>query len=403
MLRKKKTYFTVCAILGAAFILFSLLRFLRPRPAETYWSINAKWEKIISNEINQPGSIRQVDASVVSFMKKYDVPGLSIAIAKDDKLIYTKGYGYADVTTEEKVETTSLFRLCSVSKPFTAAAIMKLLQEGKLSMDTKVFGEEGILKNDFGTLPYGPHIKDITISELLHHTGGGWAKGSGDPMFINPSFGSSQLLAWTLNNQPLKNVPGTTFQYSNFGYFVLGRVIEKLSGKPYAAYVNSAILQPAGIADMQIGGSTKKEKKNNEVTYFGQFDDPYNFNVPRMDANGGWIGSATDLLRFAASVDGMAYKKDILDSSIVRIMLMPTKASPEYACGWGSKNNFTDWFHTGGLPGSATELTNTSIGFSWAILVNTNSGKKDFYKDMHSIVGNVIKDATTHWPDKDLF
>jgi hypothetical protein len=70
---------------------------------------------------------------------------------------------------------------------------------------------------------------------------------------------------------------------------------------------------------------------------------------------------------------------------------------------WGSRNNFNDWYHTGGLSGSATELNNTSTGFSWAILVNTNSGKKDFYKDMHSIVWKAIKDSTTHWPDKDLF
>jgi len=122
-----------------------------------------------------------------------------------------------------------------------------------------------------------------------------------------------------------------------------------------------------------------------------------------MDANGGWIGSASDLLRFVVSIDGIACKKDILDSSTISIMLTPSKAGPTYACGWASKNNFTDWYHTGGLPGSATELSNTSIGFSWAILVNTNSDKKDFYKDLDSIVWNAIKDSTTLWPGKDLF
>lgn len=183
----------------------------------------------------------------------------------------------------------------------------------------------------------------------------------------------------------------------------MGRVIEKLTGQSYAAYVNSMILQPVGISDMQIGGNTKNEKKNNEVTYYGQFENPYTFNVTRMDANGGWIGSSSDLLRFVVRIDGLAYKKDILDSSIINVMLTPSQASPDYACGWGTKNNFTDWFHTGGLPGSATELKNTSIGFSWAILLNTNSDKKDFYKDLDSIVWKAIKDSTTHWPSKDLF
>jgi D-alanyl-D-alanine carboxypeptidase len=403
MLSRKKLYVSALAIAGTLFILFFLLKSFRRGPDEFYWKISSKWRDIIFDEINEPGSIPQIDSSVVSFMEKYDVPGLSIAVAKDDKLIYTKGYGYADVTTGEKVKTTSLFRLCSVSKPFTSAAIMKLLEEGKLSMNSKVFGDDGILRYDYGTLPYRPGMKEITVSDLLHHTSGGWPKGNGDPMFVDPSLTAPQLLSWTIDNQPLKNVPGTTYQYSNFGYFVLGRVIEKLTGRSYAAYVNSMILQPAGISDMQIGGNIKNEKKTNEVTYYGQFGDPYNFNVTRMDANGGWIGSASDLLRFVVSIDGVAYKKDILDSSTIKIMLTPSKAGATYACGWGSKNNFTDWYHTGGLPGSATELSNTSVGFSWAILVNSNSDKMDFYKDLDSIVWKAIKDSTTHWPGKDLF
>ena len=92
---RKKLYIAALAIAGTLFTFFFLLRFPRPRQDDLNWKINAKWRKIILDEINQPGSMPQVDASVVSFMKKYDVPGLSIAIAKDDKLIYTKGYGYA--------------------------------------------------------------------------------------------------------------------------------------------------------------------------------------------------------------------------------------------------------------------------------------------------------------------
>lgn len=398
-----KLYISTLAIACTTFIFYILLRSSGPRPDDFYWQINGKWREIISDEMNQPGSIPGVDSIAVSFMKKYDVPGLSIAIAKDDKLIYAKGFGYADATTGEKVKVTSLFRLCSLSKPVTAAAVMKLLEEGKLSMNSKVFGEDGILKNDYGSLPYAPGLKAITISDLLHHTSGGWPKGNDDPMFIDPSLTSSQLLSWTINNQPLKNVPGTTFDYSNFGYFVLGRVIEKLTGKLYSDYVNSMVLQPVGISDMQIGGNTKNEKKKNEVTYYGRFADPYNFNVTRMDANGGWIGSATDLLRFLTGIDGIDYKKDILDSSTIKVMLTPSKAGTGYACGWASKNNFTDWYHTGGLPGSATLVMNTSTGFSWAILINTNSEEKNFYKDLISIGWQAIKDSATHWPDKDLF
>ena len=86
-----------------------------------------------------------------------------------------------------------------LSKPFTSAAIMKILQEGKLSINSKVFGDDGILKYDYGTLAYPPNITEITISDLLHHTGGRWSKGNSDPMFIDPDLTSSQLLSATIN------------------------------------------------------------------------------------------------------------------------------------------------------------------------------------------------------------
>ncbi|WP_158552635.1 serine hydrolase domain-containing protein [Spirosoma telluris] len=177
----------------------------------THWKINAAWENLIAQERSQPGSITQVDNSVIAYMKKHNVPGLSIAIAKDDKLIYTKAYGFADVITQEKVTTRSLFRLASVSKPITAIAIMKLIQDGKLSLDSNVFGEDGILGNDYGPLPDDPNIKKITINHLLHHTSG-WSRNTedptrDDPTFIQPSLNSSQLIAWVFSHQTLTTPP----------------------------------------------------------------------------------------------------------------------------------------------------------------------------------------------------
>jgi D-alanyl-D-alanine carboxypeptidase len=91
-------------------------------------------------------SIPQVDTVVARFMKKYDVPGMSIAIAKDGKLVYAKGYGYANKATGEKVTPSHLFRIASVSKPITAVAVLQLVETGRLSLDAKVFGDGGILR-----------------------------------------------------------------------------------------------------------------------------------------------------------------------------------------------------------------------------------------------------------------
>ncbi|HMG68454.1 MAG TPA: serine hydrolase domain-containing protein, partial [Chitinophagaceae bacterium] len=150
--------------------------------------MNGNWETLLAQESSEPGSISQVDSSLTALMRKYNVPGLSLAVAKDDKLIYIKALGYADTTTGEKVSPKSLFRIASISKPFTSVAIMKLIQEGRLNINSKVFGDSGILGNQYGTLPYGQNITNITIDELLHHTCGGWTNDMNDPMFTNPSF-----------------------------------------------------------------------------------------------------------------------------------------------------------------------------------------------------------------------
>jgi D-alanyl-D-alanine carboxypeptidase len=358
------------------------------------------WEQYIDQERTAPGSISQVDDTVILFMKKYHVPGLSLAIAKGDKLIYVKGFGFADTSNREKVTPESLFRIASISKPFTSVAIMKLMQEGKLSMDSKVFGDSGILGNQYGTIPYGPNITNITIDELLHHTGGGWTNDYNDPMFSNPYYTPSQLITWTLNNQPLTNTPGSVYAYSNFGYFILGRVIEKLTGQTYADYVNKNILRPIGIHDMQIGGNTKDSGKPREVVYYGQGEDAYSFNVSRMDSHGGWIASATDLIKFIVKVDGFNQKAGILDGSTTKMMLTGSRANPKYACGWGYYDSQSSWGHGGSLPGTSTVLEHNKAGFSWAILINTRLMGGDFNSGFGKLIDNTIIDSSIKWPEK---
>jgi D-alanyl-D-alanine carboxypeptidase len=401
-LKESLSFFDSKIILNIAIILSFIFCACSHRTKN--WEISKDWEAVIAQNLSMEGSIDQVDDSVISFMKKYNVPGLSLAISKNDKLIYVKAYGYADVATGEKVTTQSLFRIGSISKPFTSVAIMKLIQEGKLSINSKVFGDSGVLKNDFGNLPYGPDITSITINELLHHTCGGWTNDKDDPMFMHPSFNSSQLLSWTLNNQPLKNHPDSVEAYSNFGYFVLGRVIEKITGQPYADYVKNNIMQPIRIKDMQIGKNSTSSRIPNEVVYYGQWDDPYSFNLSRMDANGGWIASATDLIRLVMMVNRDIPKRDILDSPTINLMFKASKANPKYACGWAYYGDYYSWGHNGGIPGSASDMEHTKNGFTWAILLNTRSSWDDnFYKNLENILKPAINDSLIKWSYKDLY
>src|SRR5699024_6421871 len=132
----------------------------------------------------------------------------------------------------------------SVSKTFTAVTILKLKEAGKLSLNDKVFGKDGILGTTYGTPPYKQYVTDITVNNLMHMTAGGWGNTGFDPMFSNSQLNGDELLSWILNNRPLEDKPGTEYDYSNVGYFILGKIIEKITGESYAQYVKEAVLKP---------------------------------------------------------------------------------------------------------------------------------------------------------------
>ncbi|OKH35366.1 hypothetical protein NIES2101_37735 [Calothrix sp. HK-06] len=360
----------------------------------------AIWE---SQDGYKSSELQAIDQIVANFMQSYDVPGLSFAIAKDERLVLAKTYGFADKSTGERVAPRHRFRIASVSKPITAIAIMKLVEQGKLKLSDRIFGQGGILGTTYGTTPYKINVENITVEHLLSHLGGGWSKDNNDPMFSNPSMNHTQLISWVLDNRPLDNTPGTKYAYSNFGFCVLGRVIEQVTGQTYENYVTSNILLPSGVTNMQIGGDTLAEKKANEVTYYGQDgEDPYNMKVARMDAHGGWIAKPIDLVKLAVQVDGFNNKPDILSASTISIMYQGSSVEPSYAKGWSINVGANNRWHNGSLPGEQAFLVNTSDAFSWAVLVNTRSQNSSFGSDLDQLMWN-IKTKVTNWPSFDLF
>jgi CubicO group peptidase (beta-lactamase class C family) len=311
------------------------------------------------------------------FLQKFDAPGLSLTIARDGLILCEAAFGVTGHESGEWVRPKNLFRIASVSKPITSAAIFSLIEQGRLHTQDTVFGKEGVLGTEYGTRPYGIGIDRITVDNLLTHTSGGWDI-SNDPMFTNPAMSQAELISWTLDNVPLKNPSGTNFSYSNFGYCVLGRVIERITGRPYADYVKSSILMPSGIQDMRIGANSRKERLPEEVTYYGQpskdgqnhYDDPYAINVSRMDSHGGWIATSSDLVRFAGHVDGFDARRNILKVETIRTMATPSSVNPNYARGW-NVNAKGHWWHGGDLGGTSAILVRTASRFCWAALTNT--------------------------------
>src|SRR5258708_8199194 len=179
-----------------------------------------------------------------AFMQKYDVPALSFAVGYAGEIVHRDAFGSADRERDEAVTPMHLFRVASVSKMITSAAVFGLIEQGRLKLSDKVFGPGAITGTDYGRPPYNPGVGEITVGQLLTHTAGGWTNDSRDPMFSHPRMYQPELITWTLSNRPLDNPPGQHYAYSNFGYCLLRRVIEKLTAQPYPHYLLPTILHP---------------------------------------------------------------------------------------------------------------------------------------------------------------
>ena len=312
-----------------------------------------------------------------AFRRQFSVPSSSIAISRNGQFAYDEAVGMGDRQHLTQVQQSSLFRIASVSMPITSATVFSLIEQGKLNLTDKVFGPSAILGTKYGNPPYKQYVTDITVDHLLTHTAGGWPGDSTDPMMRKSSWDRTKLITETIANQPLANPPGTHWAFSNFGYCVLGRVIEAVTGQPYASYVQANILAPCGISTMQIAANKESHKAANEVVYYGQFsEDPYKINITRMDSDAGWIASSTELVQFLNHVAGAPGIPALLKPATVQAMTTPAPAYPQgqarYARGWMVGGN-GDWWHNGSLPGSTTMMARTANGMCWAALTNTRT------------------------------
>lgn len=330
------------------------------------------------------------------------VPAVSVAIARNGQLVFARAYGVADPSTGEAVTANHRFRIASVTKPITSTAIMGLIERGQLNLSDRVFGAGALLGTDYGTQPYSARVQAITLQHLLEHTAGGWTNDAPDPMFEQPDLGVGDLITWVLDNRPLDRDPGTNWAYSNFGYCLLGRVIEHVTGQAYADYVQAAVLSRCGITDMEIAGNTLAERRAHEVVYDAantppSLGKPYEIPVARMDSHGGWIATATDLLRFAVRVDRFPTVPDILADATIATMITPSTAKPivnadkpGYAKGW-DVNIYDNWWHDGRLAGTESFLVRSHDGYCWAAIANGNG------IDLETLGWSMIQNAGS-WP-----
>ncbi|MEM7002994.1 MAG: serine hydrolase domain-containing protein, partial [Pseudomonadota bacterium] len=287
------------------------------------------------------------------------------------------------------------FRIASISKPITAVAIAKLVEQGKLAWHSKVFGQAGQLGTRYGAQPYHLWLKNLTVDHLLTHTAGAWGNSHNDPMFRNGNWSMSQLIDHTLNTDPHDSVPGVRYDYSNFGYALLGRIIEQRTGLSYEKYVQRHILAPMGVFGMSISGNTLRDRQRDEVRYYPA-SAAYAMNVARMDAHGGWIASPAELLRFLSFVDGFDTVPDQLQPEVREHLFTPAYVNENYARGW-SVNQRPNYWHSGSLPGSSSILVRAHDGFGWAAVSNSRPVNPAERSKLDRLMWD-IKQRISQWP-----
>ncbi|HIW62361.1 MAG TPA: beta-lactamase family protein [Candidatus Stackebrandtia excrementipullorum] len=304
------------------------------------------------------------------FMESQGVRAGTLAIRTDGELRLSSGYTFADIDYPD-TGPDSLFRLASVSKAFAAAAIHRLSDDGLVDLDTPVFEYLGISTVALPGQTKDPRVDAITIAHAVDHTGGWDRAASGfDPIFRGreiahaldlPGRVSKTDVAQYMYGEPLQSDPGSVEVYSNFGYLLLGLVVEKATGADFTEFVQTEILTPLGVEDeVALGHTVREDALDGEVGYDADGTglsawDPYSdepvpaaygtFLIAECDSSGGLVATASAV---AALIS-------------------------EYAV-WGLGERTPGYYRTGAMAGTCSRATSLSGGgVDWSYIFNTRA------------------------------
>jgi N-acyl-D-amino-acid deacylase len=383
------------------------------------------------------------DQLMTSFLKEHHVPGGSLAVARHGKLVYARGFGFADAATNRPVEPVSLFRIASVSKPLTAVAVLQLVDRKKVTLDDPVLKYVRLRPHLEKGTERDPRWDKITVRHCLHHTGGWDRDKSFDPigipwkiadaLKIQPPVAPEDVVRYMMG-QPLDFDPGARFAYSNLGYLLLGRVIETASGESYESYVRTHVLAPLGVTRTRLGRALPENRAEGEVHYHDAkkatgrclypprrgervpFPDGA-ANFEGYEAHGGWIASAVDLVRFASAFD-QPKRCPVLSETGIRTMWERSEGNVDrkangkpraayYGCGWNVRQEgsggATNTWHSGLINGTSSLLVRRLDGLNWVVLFNTDRNPGG--KVLATVIDPLVHEAADEvkvWPDVNL-
>ncbi|HPS02600.1 MAG TPA: serine hydrolase domain-containing protein [Candidatus Sumerlaeota bacterium] len=371
------------------------------------------------------------DRTLQDFMTARKITSASLAVTRASQLVYARGYSW-DAPDGIGIRPDTLFRIASVSKPVTAAGVFYLVQQRKLNLSDKLV--DLVKMEPLKGEKCDPRLKAITVLHLLQHRGGWDRDRSFDPMFrdreiakkcrVDYPVGTQHIVRY-MAGQPLDFDPGTRHVYSNFGYCLLGRVIEAVSGVSYERFMRETVLSRLDIQRMVLGRTVFEKRQPNEP-YYRTSDrrlypcvvqpgapetvpEPYgHWNIENMDAHGGWLASAVDLAKFATAFDSTGRYPLLKPEFVDQTFAPPSSdaADSYYGRGWMVRPvgaSRSTW-HNGSLPGTYSLLVRRHDGLNWVVLFNQRDDpwSRLSYEPIDGLLHQAA-DSVREWPKDDLF
>lgn len=349
--------------------------------------------------------------------------GASVALSKNGRMVWSSSIGYADLGDSIPMQPSNIMRVASVSKLITAIAVMKLVEQGKISLHQRIFGPVGVLNYDEYLYYRDPRMGDVTVYQLLNHSGG-WTARWGDPMFMPASIAQhmgkdlpvdmSDIISF-MQDKRMHFSPGSASVYSNFGYALLGEVVAKAARMPYEDYVRTEILAPIGIYDMQLGHSHLNHLLPNEAKYYeadtssvvidyetGEMINGRAYgatDIQTLGSAGGWVASAPDLLKLVLSVDGFAEVPDQLSEATIDTMTHHELYFDPL--GWRATDG-ENWYRSGTLAATSAIIGRLESNICYAIILNcANYRGPQLAMHLKHLMNKEIK-KIEQWPTYDL-
>jgi D-alanyl-D-alanine carboxypeptidase len=290
---------------------------------------------------------QRLDRLVLDFYPSGTEPGAAVLVMVDGKPVLRKGYGMADLKKGVKVTPDMIFRIASITKQFTAVAVLQLVQAGKVSLTDPITK----YVPDFDT-----QGKTITIENLLTHTSGLFNVTALDDFIPQTTRDRKPIeVANLIAGKPLEFEPGSRFKYSNTNYILLGMLIEKVTGRTYAENLSSSITKPLGLADTRYSRDDAlmpRHARGYDRESSGQWAPMKPMSMTQPFAAGALESTIDDLAKWTqALADGKAVDAKLLERAWTPYT--PTESSSDYGYGWFIRSESGErWIgHNGGING----------------------------------------------------